>query len=338
MRKLWCAGAIASGFLLLGAAPALADETVAPGPASASGAAQGALRDALGYALEPTNGWTLGSPLASDPLSGQPLVQLDPGPGRHLAQLAPGGDTPETEDAKPARNRKSKAAGRGLVPAADVLRTVPGAAPGSGSPLSDGPGGPLGGLPVHGVPMPLAGQDLHVANVPVDGLVGRTLSGFGGLTPAGVPSTPGTRTFAPDERPVATSALERDQVDFPLLGGLGGALPVSTVQREIADFQSEFTGLPFGGTPVRAAAARSATAMPDDGTGPATTPAVSPAPVTSPAGEPSAAPGLPDAAAQSSAPGGFAAGENPGPVGEQVIDDPRLHEEPIDGFVTRDKK
>ncbi|MDI6103861.1 hypothetical protein QLQ12_35130 [Actinoplanes sp. NEAU-A12] len=336
MRKLWCAGAIASGFLLLGAAPALADETVAPGAGSVAGSARGALSSALGYALEPTNGWKLGSPLASDPLSGQPMVQLEPGPGRHLAQLAPG--TPQTEDAKPAKNRKSKAAGQGIVPAADVLRTVPGAAPGSGGPTDGGSDGPLGGLPVQGVPMPLAGQDLRVANVPVDGLVGRTLSGFGGLTPAGVPSTPGTRTPAPDERPIATPRLERDQADFPLLGGLGGALPVSTLQREITDFQSEFTGMPFGGSPLRTA--RSANTVPDDGAGPAATPApvASPAPATAaPSASATDAGGAPATPAQSSAPG-FSAGENPQPAGEQVIDDPRLHEEPIDGFVAPDKK
>jgi hypothetical protein len=325
VRKLWCAGAITSGMLLLGGAPAWADEPAAPaapGPAAASGSSQGPLSTALGYALEPTNGWRLGSPLASDPLSGQPLVQLDPGPGRKLAQLPAGDGTPRLEDTKPAGNRNVKRSDGRLVPSADVLRTLPQAGQSSS--------GPLGGLPVQGVPMPLSGQNLHVANMPVDGLVSRTLGGFGGLTPAGVSSTPqGTRTAGPDERPIATGQrLERAQSDFPLLGGLGGGLPVRALSEDIVDFQSGFSGLPIGGEALRTA--RSARMTPDDGSTPAADPSTA---------APSASAGVTtDAPAQPSAPAGFSTGEKPKPAGDPTIDDPRLTEEPVDGFVVREKK
>jgi hypothetical protein len=316
VRKLWCAGAIASGMLLLGAAPAWADEPVAPG------AAQGPLSTALGYALEPTNNWRVGSPLASDPLSGQPLVQLEPGPGRKLMQLPGAQGTPRLEDTKPAKNRNVKRSNGRLVPSADVLRTLPQAGQSSS--------GPLGGLPVQGVPMPLAGQNLSVANMPVDGLVSRTLGGFGGLTPAGVPAAaPGTRTPALDERPIAAGQrLERGQSEFPLLGGLGGGLPVRTLSEDIVDFQSGFSGLPLGGEPVRTA--RSAQAMPDDGATPDATPSTA-APAASAGIAATSAP------AEPSAPAGFSAGEKPKSAGTPTIDDPRLTEEPVDGFVDRDQ-
>jgi hypothetical protein len=267
--------------------------------------------------LEPTNGWRLGSPLASDPLSGQPLVQLDPGSGRKVVQLPGGESTPRLEDTKPAKNRNVKRSNGRLVPSADVLRTLPQA--------GQSPSGPLGGLPVQGVPMPLAGQNLHVANVPVDGLVGRALGGFGGLTPSGVASAPATRTPAPDERPIATGErLERAQSDFPLLGGLGGGLPIRALSEDIVDFQSGFSGLPIGGEALRTA--RSARMTPDDG--------------STPAAEPSASAGVAatSAPAQPSAPAGFSTGEKPKPAGDPAIDDPRLTEEPVDGFVVREKK
>jgi hypothetical protein len=329
VRKLWCAGAIASGMLLLGGAPAWADEPAAPaapGPAAASGSSQGPLSTALGYALEPTNGWRLGSPLASDPLSGQPLVQLDPGSGRKVVQLAGGESTPRLEDTKPAKNRNVKRSNGRLVPSADVLRTLPQA--------GQSPSGPLGGLPVQGVPMPLSGQNLHVANMPVDGLVGRALGGFGGfggLTPSGVASAPATRTPAPDERPIAAGQrLERAQSEFPLLGGLGGGLPVRALSEDIVDFQSGFSGLPLGGEALRTA--RSARVTPDDGS---STPAATP---TTAAPSASAGVAATSAPAEPSAPAGFSTGEKPKPAGDPAIDDPRLTEEPVDGFVIREKK
>ena len=414
MRKLWCAGAIASGFLLLGAAPAHAGPSAGPVPE--------ALDSALGYALEPTNGWRPGSPLASDPLSGKPLVQLEPGTGR---PATPGdGRSPATENTTPARNGKTKADDQDLLPSADVLRTVPGAA--------RGPRGALGSLPVQGVPAgsapmaggpagvaaplpgvqtplpgglasltggsaPLAGwQRMQVADLPMDGILGRALTRLGGLTPAGVPSHPGARTSVLDEGPVSVQRLERaeaefpTQAEFPLLGGLGGGLPVNTLQRKITDVRSGLAGLPLGGTPV--AAGRSAQALPDDGVDPAAAPDGSAAPGASlapgdaaldgstrpgstPADSASAGPGSvgngsagtgtpgtgsagtgsagsvpaadgPATSASTDGPGtptqpsaaagsGIAAGEKPKPVGEQAIDDPRLHEEPIEGLPGR---
>lgn len=230
MRKLWCAGAIASGLLLMGAAPAQADEL--PNPSIIDGP-----MSALGTALEPTNGWRLSSPVASDPLSGQPLMTLEPGGGRQLLQVQPGADShltgavagqPQGRTEKPADRRR-------LLPAADVVsRTVPNAA--------DQPRGMLGGLPIQGVPMPFAGQDVKLANVPVDGTVDHTL--FSGLNPAGLPA--GTRTPAADERPV--SRAERRAIDFPLLDGDG---TVDDLQRRVVDFRSDIAGLPLGGSPVR---------------------------------------------------------------------------------------
>ena len=385
MRKLWCAGAIASGVLLLTAAPASADVQPAPGTAP------GALSTALGYALEPTNDWRLGTPLASDPLSGQPfgadpMLQFEPGRDRALLQLGQRNDAvvqhgAMLEGTTPAKNTKAgRATGRPLAPAADVLRTMPRAAA--------APTAPLGGMPVHGPlgGMPLAGQDMRIANLPVDGLVGR----LSGLSPAGqptyafvpvVPVTPagaqGTRTPSPDERPIAPR-LERQQSDYPLLGGLAGALPVIT--RQVADVQSDFSGMPIG-SPVPMARSAKAT-TPDDGATPATsaTPSPSaPAPdASAPATDAPATDGPTADAPASDAPAGDSptgnaptgstpAGDAPdasapaspattgtpatpapdastGLAGAQKpksatsIDDPRLHEEPVDGFVTRDKQ
>ncbi|GAA4932861.1 hypothetical protein [Actinoplanes utahensis] len=367
MRKLWCAGAIAGGVLLLTAAPAQADVEPAPGKAP------GALSTALGYAFEPTNDWRLGTPLASDPLSGQPLgagpvLQVEPGRDRALLQVGRRNDvvrngTVVQEHTGTGKTKGGKATDRPLMPAADVIRTVPRSA--------QAPAGPLGGVPVHGVPMPLAGQDMRVVNVPVDGLVGR-LSGLtpsgsstGGFVPVAPAGAPGTRTPSPDERPIAPR-LENRQSDYPLLGGLAGALPV--IPRQVADVQSEFSGMPMGGEPVWAA--RSAEPTPDDGAIPAASAPASPAPdAPAPAtdapmtGEPATGAPATDAPAtdgptadgpaadspvtdapstpattsgsatlvpstQPSAPGGFAAG----------VDDPRLHEEPVDGFVNRAKQ
>ncbi|MEU4421183.1 hypothetical protein AB0F81_11180 [Actinoplanes sp. NPDC024001] len=275
---------------------------------------------ALGYALEPTNDWRLSSPIASDPLSGEPLVTLEPGPGRKLVQVQPGA---QQQQARPIE----KPADRKLLPAADVVsRTLPD--------NTDKPRGALGGLPVQGVPMPLAGQGLQIANLPVDSVVDGTL--FSGLTPAGLPAAAGTgagtRTPAADERPVALTRTEAQSADFPLLGGIDGSSTVDQLQQRIANVQSDISGLPIGGRPVRMKPARSATNVPASTPPTAsalpTDPAVAPAASEMPTAQPDPAAAATPAASATPVPSsstsrGFAA----------EVDDPRLHEEPVDGFV-----
>ncbi|MBG0566786.1 hypothetical protein [Actinoplanes aureus] len=294
MRKLWCAGAIASGILLLGAAPAQAD--VLPNPSVLD-----APVTALGYALAPTNDWRLSSPVASDPLSGEPLMDLKPG-NRQLLQVQPGAQQQGQAVEKPADHRR-------LLPAADVVsRTLPDAG-------QNRRRGPLGGLPIQGIPMPLAGQDFKFAGLPFDSIVDGTL--FGGLTPAGLPAMAGTGTREPaaDERPVAPTRTEAGSPEIPLLGGLGGGNPVGDLQQQLTNLQSDLSGLPVGGRSVRAKPARKAAATP--------APTASVAPVDEPAPAVSAAPASATPAPSPSTPRGFAA----------EVDDPRLHEEPVDGFV-----
>jgi hypothetical protein len=344
VRKLWCAGAIASGFLLLGAAPAQAEPLPTPGVAEAP-------LNALGYALEPTNGWRVGTPLASDPLSGQPLVDIEPGGGRKLLQVEPGADAARTAR-RPApeqsRTARKSADRRPLKPAADVIS---GTRPGSGEPT-----GALGGVPVSGVPMPLAGQDFTVADTPVDGLFG-ALPLIGGLSPAGMATTPGTRAPSGDERPVART--EAASEEFPVLGGPNGATTVvDNIQFQVVDLKSDVAGLPIGGTSVMPAGR---SALPDAVAPAAGQPAASPS--TLPATG-SAAPGTttpstttPGASTPStttsgtttpsnSASGSPAPAKSPGakpatsasPRQSSTLpateaEDPRLYEEPVDGFV-----
>ncbi|MBW6432881.1 hypothetical protein KZ829_03885 [Actinoplanes hulinensis] len=318
MRKLWCAGALAGG-ILLGATPAWADDTLAPAadagaaapaigqdPAAGLGAARTSLRNALGYALDPANAWRF----AADPLSGQPLVQVEPGTARNAPALE---DHPDGRGT--AKNARS---GRRLLPAADVIRgTVPAATRRySGSRSSS-------------LPIP----------VTLSGLLSQNFPSIGGLGPAGVsPSTPAApppntrvRRPAPDERPFAPR-LEHDQADYSLLGGLAGANPVSMLDRDITDLPNDVAGLPLGGEltepnpadkKARASKAdepkvgdqkaddpKSATETPGAGSGPA--------------------------AGSNEVPGGIAAPSRPKAIpGDPAIDDPRLHEEPVDGFVDR---
>ncbi|MEV6297883.1 hypothetical protein AB0M02_00590 [Actinoplanes sp. NPDC051861] len=317
MRKLWCAGAIACG-ILLGAAPAHAEPLPNPGVAEAP-------LNALGYALEPTNGWRLGSPLASDPLSGEPLVTAEPGGGRKLVQLEPGNGSdltnmlPRQKTAQQQAKRIEKPADRRpLLPAADVISSTR-------KDPAQRPTGALGGVPVSGLPMPMAGQDFTLGNTPVDGYVG-ALPVLGSLSPAGTTALPGTRAFSPDERPSAFGRTEATTTDFPVLGGLDGTTnTVSDLQRRMIDLQTDFSGLPIGGTPLR----RGAKPVP-----PTTTPTTAAGDTPSaaePASEPAGAATTDSPAAETPAPApsiarnhGFSATE---------ADDPRLYEEPVDGFV-----
>ncbi|GAA0419295.1 hypothetical protein Aca07nite_05030 [Actinoplanes capillaceus] len=308
MRKLWCAGALAGG-ILLGATPAWADDTLAPaadaGAAPAIGqdsgaglgAARTSLRNALGYALEPTNAWRF----AADPLSGQPLVQVEPGTA-HVA--------PTLEDHPDGRrNAKNARSGRRLLPAADVIRgTVPAATRRySGSPSSS-------------LPIP----------VTLSGLLSQNFPSIGGLGPAGVsPSAPPPNTRvrrpAPDERPFAPR-LEHDHADYSLLGGLAGANPVSMLDRDITDLPHDVAGLPLGGELTEPNPADKKAGVSKAGVSKAGDPK---------ADDPKSAPEAPGAGSEP------ATGSNEAPTrpkaipGDPAIDDPRLHEEPVDGFVDR---
>ncbi|MFC7534930.1 hypothetical protein [Actinoplanes sp. GCM10030250] len=354
MRKLWCAGAIACG-VLLGAAPAHAEPLPGPGVAEAP-------MNALGYALEPTNDWRLSSPLASDPLSGQPLVDLEPGGGRKLLQVDPGDDTglPRTLPAREGQRKIGKPADRRpLLPAADVVS-------GTRPDPAKGPSGALGGVPVSGVPMPLAGQDFSVADTPVDSFVG-TLPLLSSLNPSGSSAigssaAGGTRRPAADERPFAAGRMEATAAradDAPLLGGLAGtASTVNDLQRRVVDVQSDLSGLPLGGEPVRRSArlapppttapststpagpASAATPPPGTalaGTAPAatapaaTTPAATKPAATKPAG--SVAPAGRPAPTVSAAPVPAASNQRNQGFPATEAEDPRLYEEPVDGFV-----
>ena len=149
MRKLWCAGAIACG-ILLGAAPAHAEPLPNPGVAEAP-------LNALGYALEPTNGWRLASPLASDPLSGEPLVTAEPGGGRKLVQLEPGAGSDVTNMLPRQKTRRIEkpADRRPLLPAADVISSTR-------KDPAQRPSGALGGVPVSGQPSREAGPPIFL--------------------------------------------------------------------------------------------------------------------------------------------------------------------------------
>ncbi|WP_328462897.1 hypothetical protein OHA21_36490 [Actinoplanes sp. NBC_00393] len=322
MRKLWSAGAIACGLLLLGAAPARADQL--PNPSAVDGPLT-----ALGHALEPTNDWRLSSPVASDPLSGEPLVTFQPG-DRQLLAVQPGtgnGLTEAVPGQQQGRRTGKPADRRRLAPAADVIsRTVP--AP------QDEPSGPLGGLPIQGIPMPLAGQDMKLANVPVDQIAGGTV--FGGLTPAGTPTAAGTdtRTPAADERP--TARAERQSADFPLLGGLDGTTTVDDLQQQIVDFRSDVAGLPLGGAPVRVNPADNTRpaddARPADDTRPARDArSARDARPVSPARDARPVDPALDARPTQSASATKAPADTDAPATAEV-DDPRLHEEPVEGF------
>ncbi|MBO3740539.1 hypothetical protein [Actinoplanes flavus] len=290
MRKLWCAGALAGG-ILLGATPAWADDTLAPAadagpaapaigqdPADGLGAARTSLRNALGYALDPTNAWRT----AADPLSGSPLLQVKPGPG---------GNAPTVEDHTD--GRRNTRSGRRLLPAADVIRgTMPAATR------------RYGGSPSSTLPVPMSLTGLLSQNLPpITGL------GPAGVSPAAPPANTRVRRPAPDERPFAPR-LEHDRSDYALLGGLAGANPVRMLDRDIADLPGDVAGLPLGGE------------------------LTDPNPADKKVGDPKAD----DPKSAPEAPG---LGSNEAPSrqkaipGDPAIDDPRLHEEPVDGFVDR---
>lgn len=215
MRKYLYAGAVAGGFLLLGAAPAYAD-TTAPDPAIGQNTSSA---DGL---LGPSGAVDLTGPLRDSRV-------LDVKPGTNTPDLtgAAGGLLDRT------RGGGLPAARTGLgqaKPAADVVRSaLPATADTEALPGGLG-GGNLSGLPIVGG---LLGGGLPVVGgggLPLNGSGGSLpLNGGGGSLPIGGRSESG---LLPS--------------DIPLLGGgLGGLLPFAMPQTAPA-----FSGMPAGGTAV----------------------------------------------------------------------------------------
>ncbi|RSM46536.1 hypothetical protein DMB66_49440 [Actinoplanes sp. ATCC 53533] len=80
MRKWFYAGAVAGGFLLLGAAPAQADVVPAPAGGLLGSLSGGQGLDDQGLGLDPAGGLNLASPLGGSPL-------MDFKPGRNSADF-----------------------------------------------------------------------------------------------------------------------------------------------------------------------------------------------------------------------------------------------------------
>ena len=265
MRKWFYAGAVAGGFLLLGAAPAQAD--VVPAPAGGLLSALGGDTD-RGLGLDPAGGLNLASPLDGSPL-------MDVQPGQNSADVSsPATDTLTDEDDKIRTRQVDEATGRRSGPAdRAVLGGLTRGTSASGQNRgTGGSGGALGNL------------------VPADLLGGGLLGG--GLTPDGRMAT----TEAPRE-----SALFDGGV--PLLGGLGGLLPANETPRTLPATDDDTpNGMPAGGTPVDPATVDPQAGKNDkDGKG-----------------------------KDGKGHGHKGKDQVTDPAVDEPVDDPRLHEEPID--------
>jgi hypothetical protein len=325
VRKLWCAGAIAGGILLFGAAPAQADALPLPSAAQAP-------LSPLGEALQETNNWRVTSPLAADPLSGEPLVDLSPG-DQQLLRLQPGHN-------RIGRAEKQQSA----LPAADVVSgTLPPVNARNRTP------GTVGRLP-DPAPAALAARDAAVGVLPFDALMNSGSTVFTALGPDGLPVAQNTQISGVTE----SARAKKAGGDLPLVGGigtagLGGAVPVSAgpvdgVKQRIDNIGADVSGLPLGGTPVSPQSARSARpGTPDTDETPAASRSGAPVdPVTAGTAEPSASAATPAPSPSSAAPSvpghhkSHAAEPSPatsaGIAPRDKIDDPRLLEEPTEGL------
>jgi hypothetical protein len=224
MRKYLYAGAMAGGFLLLGAAPAHAD--VVPVPA-------GQQQDGNGAS----------GLLGGGPLGDGRLLSVTPGDNSADLRGASGSVLPDLDQMPAARTGLGKAADRAPAgaarPTADRL--------GSGLPLAGllSGGGIGGGLPLAGGGLPLAGGGIPLAGG------GLPLTGGGiPLAGGGLPFSGGRAAGAQE------SGLLGDHT--PLLGGLGGLgglLPSASARTLPA-----VSGMPAGGTAVPATHAPAADA------------------------------------------------------------------------------
>ena len=283
MRKWFYAGAVASGFLLLGAAPAKADVIPAPAGGLLGSLSGGQGLDDQGLGLDPAGGLNLASPLGGSPL-------MDFKPGQNSADFTgPASGVLSKDDA---RTREADESVRGSAPA-NLPRTggLTGESAGGGGGLRGG-GSSGGGS---GRPAQRDGglSDLIPANLLGGGLLG------GGLTPDG--------RMASAEAPRESALFDGG---VPLLGGLGGLLPANEVPRTLPDTGDDTpTGMPAGGT------------------------AVDPALVDPASGDPASgdpASGNPADAQTGGGKHGKGKGKAGDPAVGRPVDDPRLHEEPID--------
>jgi hypothetical protein len=264
MRKWFYAGAVVGGFLLLGAAPAHADLIPAP--------ADGLLPSANGHGigLDPAGSLNLESPLggASRLVSirpGQNSTDLQ-GAGSSLSDMLPSDGSLLRAPGEPIDSER----GAGLAPAGLPLARSGGV---TGARAGRGLGGLSGGLPTG-----------NLTSLIPSGLLGGGLLGGGLLSPA---------------------AAHRESTLFdgglPLLGGLGGLMPVNeTPDTDPAD-DRDATSMPAGGTAVDPSAADPSTV--DPAADPAT---VDPATVD--------------------------------PAIDEPVRDPRVHEEPIDDEASAGKR
>jgi hypothetical protein len=186
MRKYLFAGAVAGGLLLLGGAPAHADDQ----PAPAGGVLGGLLNPAGG--VDPTGGLDLDSPLGgkvvkvkpgtnSPDLTGAVGDAVPASDGRPMARTGLG-DQPANRT--PARAATGGGAAKPALPAADVVsEALP--TPGGVPALGDLPVGNLlgGGLPLIGGLMPDGRTPSAVPAVRESGLLGGGVPLLGGLLP-----------------------------------------------------------------------------------------------------------------------------------------------------------
>jgi hypothetical protein len=179
MRRYLYAGAVAGGFLLLGAAPAHADVQPAPAGAQQDAGALGGLLGSTG-GLDPAGGLRV-----DDPLGGSGSL-LDAQPGDNSADVPGATDNllPAQDGVPAARTGLGQAAGRtgqrparpAHRPATEDLPALGGGLPVSNLPISNLLGGlPLGGLLPNGPTAGLSRADQESA------LLGDDLPLLGGL-------------------------------------------------------------------------------------------------------------------------------------------------------------
>jgi hypothetical protein len=167
-----------------------------------------------------------------------------------------------------------------------------------------------GTLRQHGNNVALSRFDMQpppLQNSSVPNLLGGGLPLIGGLLPSG-----GTPSLL-QQQPTARQAEAFDG-GLPLLGGLGGLLPVNHMPK--TGDGPDTTGMPAGGMAVLPAATAPSFAADQ-------TPAAAPS-----AGASAPAVAAPAASTGASAP---ASADSDQPSTDAAPDDPRLHEEPVDG-------
>jgi hypothetical protein len=211
MRKYLFAGAVAGGLLLLGAAPAHADDP--PVPAGTQPGLLGGLLNPAG-GVDPADGLNLEGPLGGE--------LLDVRPGQNTPDLtgAPGVVPPATDGRPAARtglgdpraNRASADARPGGRPAKDVVDSAPPQAGGGAPDLADVPVRELlgGGLPLTGGLMPDGRGDAQVTGRESGLLDQGLLGGLGGLLPV----TPALNGMPLDGTPVPADAVAGEDPEY----------------------------------------------------------------------------------------------------------------------------